>query len=44
MDRSQEGFVVHDMASGRPLGAVAMATMREALVRVWEAVRGAGPE
>jgi hypothetical protein len=44
MDRSREGVLVHDKASGRRLGAVALPTVREALVRLWEAAGGAGPE
>ncbi len=44
MDRSQEGLLVRDAASGRQLRAAAVATMREALVKVWEAAGGAGPE
>jgi hypothetical protein len=43
MDRSQDGLLVHDKASGRRLGAVPLPTVREALVRVWEAANGAGP-
>ena len=44
MDRLQEGLVVRDAASGRRLGAAAMPTMQEALMRVWEAAGGASPE
>ncbi len=48
MDRSQEGLLVRDAASERRVGAapvaVAVATMREALVKVWEAAGGAGPD
>ena len=44
MDRSQEGVLVHDKASGLRFGAVALPTVREALVRLWEAAGGAGPE
>ncbi len=44
MDRSQEGLMVQDAASGRRLGAEAMPTVKEALARVWEATGGAGPD
>ncbi len=44
MDRSREGLLVHDKASGRRLGAVALPSVREALVRLWEAANGAGPD
>jgi hypothetical protein len=44
MDRSQEGLLVHDAASGRGLRALALPTVREALVRLWEAAGGAGPD
>ncbi len=44
MDRSQEGLLVHDATSGRGLRALALPTVREALVRLWEAAGGAGPD
>ena len=44
IDRAQEGVLVHDKGSGRRLGAVAVPTVREALVRLWEAAGDAGPE
>ena len=44
MDRSQEGLLVRDATSGRRFRAVAMATMQEVLVRLWEAAGGAGPD
>ncbi len=44
MDRSQDGLLVHDKASGLRLGGVALPTAREALVRLWEAAGGAGPD
>ena len=44
MDRLQDGVLVHDKSSGRRLRAVAVPTVQEALVRLWEAAGGAGPD
>lgn len=44
IDRAQDGILVHDKGSGRRLGAVAVPTVRDALVRLWEAAGGASPE
>ncbi len=42
VERTQQGILVHDEISGRRLGV--FATVREALVEVWETVTGAAPD